>query len=267
LGKNNSSVSRVVPVFQRLYDRDPSGVSWLDGLLDLGSRTRKVGGFPRGRPLVPNHHVRWGRQEAALCAPVSLLEYLVRNITMAQVVRSSGSEDTLRRRRALALNHTRMVQEALAALQDRSNRQKRLWYVLEGASRPDAMLETDDFIVLVEGKRRERGCTTKTTWMPSRSQLLRHMDAALGDVTANQLPVKQIYGLLIVEGEGNDPCVPSKHWMDESAAQVCPQMLETSLPHRSDKQRSLLKSGVLGVTTWQAVCHANHIAWPPYRDS
>jgi hypothetical protein len=262
LGKNDSSESRVAPVFQRLYDRDPSGLSWLDGLLDLGNRVPEVGGVLRGQPLVTGHPVRWGKQEASLPAPLSLLEYLVRHVSPDQVERSTGSAETLARRSALARKDERVIQEALAELQDPSNRQRRSWYVLEGASRPDAMLETNAYVVLVECKRRESGCTTKTTWMPSRSQLLRHMDAAL-DV----YPVKRIYGLLIVEGTESNSLVPSPHWLTESTEQIADQLLGASLPHRTEQQRSQLKSGVLGVTTWQAVCRANDIAWPPYFDS
>jgi hypothetical protein len=230
-------------------------------LLDLGSRAREVCGFPRGRRLIPGHPVRWGKEEAALPAPLFLLEYLVRNVTPDRVERSNGSAATLARRLALARKDELVVQEALSALQDPSNRQGRSWYVLEGASRPDAMLETKDYVVLVEGKRRESACTTRTTWMPSRSQLLRHMDTALDMYSA-----KRIYGLLIVERMECNPEVPSQHWMDESDEQISDQMLQASLPHRTEQQRSQLKSGVLGVTTWQAVCRANGIAWPPYRD-
>ena len=51
--------------------------------------------------------------------------------------------------------------------------------MLEGRSRPDACFETDAMLVVIEGKRTERKATAVTTWMRTRSQMLRHMDAAL----------------------------------------------------------------------------------------
>ena len=51
--------------------------------------------------------------------------------------------------------------------------------MLEGRSQPDACFETDAMLVVIEGKRTERKATAVTTWMRSRSQMLRHMDAAL----------------------------------------------------------------------------------------
>ena len=44
MGKYNSSMTRVRPVFNALYDRDPTGRSWLPFLLALGSRSS--GTFP-----------------------------------------------------------------------------------------------------------------------------------------------------------------------------------------------------------------------------
>jgi hypothetical protein len=42
MGEYNSSVTRVWPVFDSLFGRDPTGTTWLPMLLKLGSRAGKV---------------------------------------------------------------------------------------------------------------------------------------------------------------------------------------------------------------------------------
>jgi len=261
MGKHNSSSTRVVPVFDKLFASDPSGASWLDALIELGSRHEIVSTISGGQRLVPGHRRCWGMEEIALPAPESLLEYLVQNISFAQVNASKKKGDTLVKRTALASRDPAIVAEALATL--RSGKRGRKWFVLEGESRPDAFLETEQLVICIEGKRTERTCTTHTTWMPRRSQLVRHMDAA-----RDAYPGKRVLGLLIVEGDGSraDAVAPSASWCAESAAQYAPKMLRDSLPHRSDVERAEIEAGILGVTTWQAVCARNHLPWPPAPD-
>ena len=61
---------------------------------------------------------------------------------------------------------------------------------------------------MVEGKRTESSTTTKTTWMKKRSQLIRHMDAAW-EVAKG----RAVLGLLLVEGEADDPLSVPKKWL------------------------------------------------------
>lgn len=212
---------------------------------------------PPRTSLVTGHRPTWGRAELALPAPLSLLEYLVESITMEQVTRSADKGLTRRKREGLARKDAAIVAEALQAL--RSGSRGRKWYVLEGPSKPDATLQMEDAVLVVEGKRTERSCTSKTTWMGTRSQLLRHMDAAM-----DRFPGKRILGLLLVEGDGGTEArVPSPHWVAESKAQHDPAMVASSLPHRSLGERSAFAAGILGVATWQAVCAQNSIPWPP----
>ena len=184
----------------------------------------------------------------------------MKNITKEQVEASGDIGETYRLRMALASCDRSVVSTAVKEL--RAGRDNRNWFVLEGHSRPDALLEVADAVVVVEGKRTERTCTSKTKWMGSRSQLIRHMDAAV-----EAYPTKRVLGLLIVEGDGGaNSFAPSEHWLGQSSAQTEPAMLDRSLPHRSAEKRNAIASNVLGVTTWQAVCNANHITWPPRRD-
>lgn len=260
MGKFDSSKTRVAAVFDQLYSRDPSGSTWLRAVVGLGSHADVVASLPPDPRLVHDHGRRWGDQEQSLPAPLALLEHLVRNVDPSRAESNDASENTRRKRAALAARHASTIDEAVTLLP--SGRRGRDWFVLEGHSRPDAILETEDLVICIEGKRTEAATTSHTTWMGARSQLLRHMDAA-----SECYPGKRIIGLLIVEGDGGaDVVEPSVHWMRESDAQFTPQMLSESLPHRSDVERASFAAGILGVTTWQAVCQTTGLTWPPSAD-
>jgi hypothetical protein len=260
MGRFDSSETRVVPVFNQLLARDASGVSWVDTLISLGSRRDVVATVPKGLRLVPNHGARWGENEMPLPAPPLLLEHLAQNVELAGVLRSKDTGEVLKARTALANRDAATIQRALDGL--RSGKRGRRWFVLEGDSRPDALLETERVVVCVEGKRTEAECTTETEWMAVRSQLLRHMDAA-----TEAFKGKRILGLLIVEGDKPDPLNPSQHWRRQCDAQHTVTMLEQSLPHRCKNERRDIEAGILGVTTWQAVCAAQGIDWPSLPDA
>jgi hypothetical protein len=261
MGVRNSSNTRVVPIFDALFGADATGASWLGGLLQLGSRSRAASVDLSTCRLIEGHRRTWGVDELALPAPLGLLEHLVQNITAQQVAASGDSGLVLAKRQALANGDSETVEEALILL--RSGRRGRRWFVLEGPSRPDATLEMPTAVVVIEGKRTERACTSTTKWMSQRSQLLRHMDAA-----AEFFPGKRILGLLLVEGDGSGDTVhPSDYWRLQSEAQCSEGMLAASLPHRTGDQRAGLAQGILGVATWQAVCSRYRIPWPPSNDT
>jgi hypothetical protein len=261
MGIYDSSLTRVAPVFDRLYDIDLSGLAWLPELLKMGDRSADVPGLPSQPRLIPGHERTWGNAELAMSAPISLLEYLVQNLTVEQVVKAGDTGVVRERREALARKDPRYITQAIAAL--REGRRGREWFALEGDSRPDATLIMEEAVLVVEGKRTERTCTSKTKWMGTRSQLLRHMDAAM-----NRFAGKRILGLLLVEGQGGAEAVSvSPYWFAQSRSQFAPTMLASSLPHRTAAERSVLAAGILGVATWQAICARFELAWPPYKDS
>lgn len=260
MGSRDSSKTRVVPVFDRLLERDESGQSWLGALMELGSRREIVASLPQSLRLVPHHGRRWGTNEVALPAPQDLLEHLVYNLDAALVDSCSDSGPALTKRTKLAAGDAGTIAEAISAL--RAGQRGKAWFVLEGDSKPDALLETAEAVLCIEGKRTEAKCTTSTQWMRRRSQLVRHMDAAMV-----RFPQKRILGLLIVEGDGDaDSVLPSQHWQDECKMAYEPAMLTASLPHRPVSEHHLIREGILGVTTWQAVCRALHIDWRSLPD-
>ena len=164
-------------------------------------------------------------------------------------------------RTKLANEDRETIDLALRLIRERPASRK--WYLLEGESCPDAFIQTDTIVLVVEGKRTERTCTESTKWMDSRSQILRHMDAAL-EIAGH----RKVLGLLIAEGpKTNKGLRPSKHWSDQEKAQTTQAMIESSLPHRTAEQQALIAGGFLGVTTWQAVCSKLGLGWPLVPDA
>jgi len=256
MGIYDSSMTRVAPIFDILMDSDPTGASWLHRLIRLGSRAGEVIlPIPLGR-LRHDHGRLWGSGERALPAPRSLLEWLVRNISEEAVESTRDTGETLEKRRALARRDSDVISDALTRL--RNNERGRNWWVLEGESRPDAMVVTDRLVLVVEGKRTERFPTSQTKWMAKRSQLIRHMDAALETADG-----RLVLGMLLVEGEPPDPTVVPERWALASADHLRHDLLAASLPHRSGEERQRIANGFLGFATWQLVCNEFGIDWPP----
>lgn len=259
MGIYDSSRTRVVPVFNALMDRDPSARTWLLSLLRLGSRSTGRPGIPPGALLL-GHPRWWGKNERRLDPPKSLLRWLVAHAS-TPASEFWGSPATRAKRERLVARDASTILEALRLLNGPTA--SRAWYVLEGRSQPDACFETDTLIVLIEGKRTESKATTVTTWMSTRSQMLRHMDAAW-EIRDG----KRVLGLMIVEGPGGAEAVtPTDHWLAQGDRQVLPQTLTHSLPHRSVEEQKEIAGGFLGVTTWQKVCEEFDIAWPPCEDT
>ena len=247
MGKYDSSLTRVVPVFDELMRQDPTGEAWIHRLLSLpqhGARMLTDRRELRLRNSPQGVSYGWGQHEVALQPPLSLLTWLVRNADKMDIDRLRGSRSTIEKRRALLHRDPIVMSEALELLNRRSR--GRGWHILEGPSYPDAFLDTDEAVIVIEGKRTERGPTIGTTFMSGRHQMLRHMDCAW-EIREQ----REVYGFFIVEG----PKV-SADWATFASETVSKGALSSSLPHRTVEDRALIKRGFLGVTTWQEVCDA-----------
>ena len=245
----DSSKTRVAPVFEQLRAQSHDGSAWIHRLLALSCHgaTRLTNPAPQ-RISSPQFGTTfgWSDREVALAPPRSLLMWLVRHLEMPARESDLGNGPTLEKRKALANRDPKVVAEALALLDSRSasERHPRAWYVLEGASSPDVFLETDQAIIVIEGKRTEPGPTTSTSFLPGRHQMLRHMDCAW-EIRRG----RPVYGFFIVEEHADD-----HDWIDFAAATCSDAAIEGSLPHRGVNERLAIRRGFLGFTTWRAVC-------------
>jgi hypothetical protein len=124
-------------------------------------------------------------------------------------------------------------------------------------SQPDVYLKTTEIMIVIEGKRTERGPTFKTKWMRGRDQMIRHIDCAW-EIRGN----RKVFGFFIVEGDGDADAlaVPPK-WTSAAHTIITDESLMMSLPHRTEEERAEIKNCFLGVATWQKVCSSMQIRW------
>ncbi len=234
-GMYDSSKTRVAPVFnalargkgqwpRRLLALAQEPLAAIDPTLDLA--------FQRGF---------WGATEKGLDPPISLLSWLIRHISQPMVPTTIDD-----RRQKLLARDAATIQAALREL--RNCGQDRAWNVFEGQTFPDALIETPDALIVVEGKRTEPGPTTATTWMRSRHQIWRHIDAAW-EIRGR----RQVFGLFVVQGQPQDGAVPAV-WQQAVEDARRPAVLEQSFPHRGRAELEQIVRCLLGVTTWQRVC-------------
>lgn len=245
-GKNNSTDTRVTPVFSELLRRKCEGRTWLPALLALPMRERASTIRAATPPIIAP--VRFGRNEVRLKPPIELLRFLVNNPTrLRPPVKETTSAATREKRKALLSANPKAVREEALALLGRRVAEK-AWYVLEGPTQPDVYIETEDAVVVIEGKRTERDATTTTTWMAERDQMLRHLDGAW-EIRGN----RRVYGFYIVEDDpAEGPDVPA-HWQGVCAKTIASRTLSASLPHRSAAEQRAIASSFLGATTWSRV--------------
>jgi len=240
-GRYDSSKTRVKPVFDYLYAADPSGESWIGPMLSL-PRSGSLQPRPTRTESLNKSRSGWGDSERALQPPMALLSWLVRNIATLE---GTETAETLEKRRDLVSKKPERIEEALSLI--RSGNRSRKWYLLEGPTWPDVVLETSDVIIVVEGKRTESGPTTTTTHMQVRHQILRHIDAAF-EIRGN----RSLFGFFVVEG-AEDGSVPSQ-WAEACARTLEADVLDRSLPHRSDVEKEQISKAFIGATTWQIIC-------------
>lgn len=236
-GEFDSSKTRVTPVFDRLQHRPDN---WVRRLVALPQH----GAGPAAPEQTDLAFVTgaWGAKERALFPPVSLLSWLIRNLSVPP---GTSVEDE--RRVRLAAGDPSTIASALREL--RTAGTGKAWHVLEGPSYPDVFIETPGAVIVIEGKRTEPAPTTSTTWMAIRHQMWRHMDAAW-EIRGRRL----VLGFFIVEGNGKEGIDPPPQWVQAARDTMAPAAIDGSFPHRSTAERDAITSGFLGVTTWQAVC-------------
>jgi hypothetical protein len=182
----------------------------------------------------------WSPREKALHPPVTLLQWLILNMTAPK--KGWGSSSAAERRRALVAKDPTEIQAALAELNRKPR--GRGWHILEGASYPDAYAENDEYVLVIEGKRTERGPTVRTTWMEGRHQMWRHLDAAW-EVRGT----RRVIGVTVVEGS-YDGSIPAQYREYARNLQTA-EALQQSLPHRDLNEREQIRECFAGVTTWQ----------------
>lgn len=244
MGERDSTKTRVTPLFDKLYDKDPTGVSWLARLLKLPSGGNVITNLQGCYFTIRKHG--WGDDEVKLEPPVVLLSWLIRHPRPPTSGALSNDPQKAAIRRQWIEGSESLIAEGLRLLTH--NPKGENWHIFEGPTQPDVYIETDDLVVVIEGKRTEPGPTTTTKWMKGRHQMLRHLDCAW-EIRGN----KKVVGFFIVEGQGKSGDVPPD-WLTYAKELVSPDVIKKSLPHRGPEEQAQIAAAFVGVTTWQKVC-------------
>lgn len=252
-GAYNSSKTRVAPVFSKIT----SHPTWLRRLLSLAIEGHlEYPGVPADCGSISKvcyDSADRLKKEEPLDSLLGLLESMIREFPQEMKPSIKGDSETAQKRRRLAEKDEDTINEGLQALEE-SKYARKAWYVLEGPTFPDVYIETDELLVVIEGKRTEGGITRKTSWMPVRHQMLRHMDGAW-----ERKGSRRLIGLFIVEGEEDGKL--SAHWSKECRETISHDALIKSLPHRTPEERYHIAACYAGVMTWEALCHEFGIPW------
>jgi hypothetical protein len=250
LGKFDSSLTRVQPVFEALYQRDTSGETWLGPLLGMG--TRGVGPESVAIPPDLGPLEKPPQFEFSADPPKSFLGWLIRHPESLTCLPESEwekwSERTQRKRRALLAGEAATQAEAIARLEECSRLPQRAWWRLEGVTRVDCALLTSSTVVFVEGKRTEIGPARQVLWHPSRNQVLRVLDCAAA--FARQTDRPHYFVMLVVEKGLVEHDSDRQREIEEV---VSTQTVRASLPHLNADEQAELLSHYLGTTTWQEI--------------
>jgi hypothetical protein len=254
VGQFDSSLTRVQPVFDQLWEGDPSGATWLPALLRATAHADRVPG-----PLLADPGTLTAKPEFEhrIAPPDAFLAWLLRH--PHQLTWPSGRDGRLRYGDAAQRFRERLIDgvgtpdgkkaqaEGLSKLQARGGvGSSHAAWAFEGFTHVDAYLETDELVLLVEGKRTE-ALSPSTHWYPDRSQLARNLEAAGAAAGAD----RHGYVLLALENPIPDPDG---------------DMLRTSLPHLSAAEQDEVLGRFLGQATWKSICKATGIDYASLPD-
>lgn len=115
------------------------------------------------------------------------------------------------------------------------------FFILEGKTFPDLYIETDDLIILAEGKWTEKNTTTKTTYLKNRNQMTRHIQCALEYAKG-----RKVYAFYIVD-EG----FLKKNTYIENKKSFKIKALDDQTIKLKNKNKIL--ESYKGYTTWQKI--------------
>ncbi len=171
MGRYNSSLTRVQPVFDALQHQDTA--TWLAELWRMAATT-KQGAVPP--PAAIGALVPGKVYERALPPSTAFLRWMVRHPPKLTIPAHYGAtSEAARRQRARLFDpdaelHDGRIRVALQAIEAHGGAgSARQWWAFEGFTHVDACFETNECLLLIEGKRTEL-VSASTRWFASRNQ-------------------------------------------------------------------------------------------------
>jgi hypothetical protein len=238
MGRYNSSLTRVQPVFSALLSVDSTGAAWLSRLWQMATARRLSSAAPSC-----SHLLTGGTFERAVPPSAAFLRWAIQNPERLTPLRApeygaTGAEAQVKRAALFgtdAAERHRAQTDGLGALERLGAiGSARQWWAFEGFTHVDATLETRDCLLFIEGKRTET-VSASTRWFRQRNQLWRNVEVA-GEIAAG----RQFGVLLAVEDNASG----------DTALAVAERVRDASYPHLSDERRRELDAHLLGYVVW-----------------
>jgi len=264
IGQFNSSITRVRPVFQKVIHREDS--SWLSDLLKLFPNQSTIPTSDKPVFISPDSlQCRAYRDkilkqykinsiqlencfEFSLPPSRSFLKWLIENPEKLQWPKGQKySESTHSCRRALIDGDKIIQSKALHALaHSGAEKSQKQWWAFEGFTEVDCFIQTDSFILAIEGKRTEKGPSESVSWYPYRNQIVRNLESV------QQYAGTRNFSVVLID--------------EKEDYELTSVMIDNSLPHLSADERKNLVSHYLGSTTWKKLCEAINIDFAALPD-
>jgi len=274
-GLYNSSLTRVYPLLGQLINRDPTGQSWLPGILKRAAASapyavplpQTIGSLlPEvvtkrtiGGNILKYHGVDSidlpSCFEKSLPPSYGFLRWLIEhpeNMEWPDKGKARFSQRAQSKREDLLGWHggdrqAVAQQNALDELDTKgAARAHGKWWSFEGTTSVDCFLETENLILLIEGKRTE-SLSSSVNWYPGRNQLVRNLDVA------QELAGDKAFAVMVMAEEDIDP--------------ISQDIIDTSLPHLHPDERRQLMQHYLGCLTWRQICSVVDIPFESLPDT
>lgn len=269
-GLYNSSITRVRPFFRLLLSKDRTGTTWLPKLLmtmPLNKQYSKMLAEKNcqimpylleyrafqdkilGKILLENCF------EYPLPPTQDFLKWMIENpleLTWPKNGKMEFSEETQISREQLLDFHSKELQDysMQEALHDLARfgaeGSGKKWWAFEGFTEMDCLLETDDFLIGIEGKRKDK-VASATNWFPQRNQIVRNLEVL------KQKAGSKEYALLLMSEDGVDPITDITYG--------------ESLPHFSPTQIKDIRKHYLGCISWSDACESTGISFDKLPDN
>jgi len=173
MGIVNSRDTRVMPFFENFAELDIEKKLIYDEVMGYkhNAKLQELVDF-----IAPQENVEitddtklfFGLHEKILAPHKELIKYLIENPTNDEAKARLEKYDN---------ENEVKVADIIKNIEKYFTKQRKS-YIFEGYTHPDAYIETEKHIIVVEGKRTEN-VSTSTKWLKNRDQMIRHIEGAL----------------------------------------------------------------------------------------
>jgi hypothetical protein len=256
MGRYDSSRTRVQPVFNQLLKMDPSGRQWTGKLFSSVLHKSPTANRLSSKIGILSSSAK-NRFEIKFPPPERFLKWLLENPGHLSWPTQKGGPkrfgmNTQLWREKLVGKHGMAAQAE--AQREALNHLERLgavgslreWWAFEGFTTVDCVLETDEALLFIEGKRKDT-LSPSTEWFVGRNQLFRNLE------TCGEAARGKEFGVLLIAE--TDPLLD-----------LTKQMAEKGLPHLQDNERSDLIDRFLGVVLWRELCEVTGVDFQKLPD-